>query len=287
MSDTKPLSMSWTALRIHEECRHKGMLKRSGVRSPMQDVRNYFHGTVADKIVREWLEDPERQLGTMQARVAPMFDSEAEKLANSDQGYVRWKNLADKATMQAKVEQLVVTIEPWLVTNVLPHEFEPEVRFRFPISMPGLRGEDVVVMLVGGIDILVRTAEGDWHVWDLKATANPDYWRSSKGQLVFYGLALQMGFAPHKVPTKVGLVQPLVPEFEKVLELTDEDYSLMWSRMVRMLHDIQRGDFAYREGVISGCNWCEVRSACSRFKPVKAFVREPRETEDDGFSEYD
>jgi hypothetical protein len=245
---------------------------RSGIRSPMQNVRNYFHGTVADKIVREWLEDPERQPGTMVGRVAEMFDSEAERLANSDQGYVRWKSLSDRAEMQAKVERLLRDIEPWLVENILPHEFEPEVRFRFPISMPGLHG-DVVVIMVGGIDMLVRTAEGDWHVWDLKATNNPSYWRASKGQLVFYGLAVQMGFPPHKVPTKTGLVQPLVPDaFEKVLELTDEDYSMMWSRMVKMLHDIQRGDFDYKDDT-TGCDWCEVRRACTRFNPVNAFSR--------------
>lgn len=267
--------MSWTALRVHEECRYKGKRLREGKRSPMQDVRNFFHGTVADRIIRAWLEDPERQPGTMAAQVEPMFDSEAERLANSDQGYVRWKSNKDRAQMMDKVVRLVTLIEPWLVTNVLPYEFEPEVRFRFPISMPGLHG-DVVVIMTGGIDILVRTPEGEWHVWDVKATNNPDYWRSTKGQLVFYGLAVQMGFPPNRVPTKTGLVQPLVDgAFEKVLTLTDEDYSMMWSRMVRMLHDIQRGDFDYKEGT-SGCDWCEVRPGCSRFNPVKAFVRKPR-----------
>ena len=206
----KPLIMSWTALRIHEECRHKGMLQRKGVRAPMQDNRNFFHGTVADRIVRRWLEDPDRQPGTMVDEVEPTFERETETLAQRDQGYVRWKSRTDRADAMAKVKDLVVRIEPWLETNVLPHEFEPEVRFRFPIAMEGIHGP-VQVLLVGGIDILVRTADGDWHLWDLKATTNPDYWKSTLGQLVFYALAVQMGFEPHKVPEVAGIVAPMSP----------------------------------------------------------------------------
>lgn len=275
MSDEKPLIISWTALRIHEECRHKGMLQRSGVRAPMQDNRNFFHGTVADRIVRRWLEDPERQPGTMAAQVEATFEAETAVLAERDQGYVRWKNRTDRADAMAKVQDLVVKIEPWLEVHILPYEFEPEVRFRFPIAMEGIHGP-VQVLMVGGIDLLKRDEHGDWHVWDLKATANPDYWKSTLGQLVFYCLAVQMGFEPHKLPTVAGIVQPLVSgAFEKRFEFTDDDYGIMWSRMTKMLHDIQRKKFEYKDGT-SGCNWCEVRHACSRFNPVKAFNRPPR-----------
>jgi hypothetical protein len=74
--------VSWSALRTHAECAAKSYLKSEGHKSPVTDIRGYFHGNVTDICQRRWLEQDPPEPGWMSAQVDAIFD-EAEKGARA------------------------------------------------------------------------------------------------------------------------------------------------------------------------------------------------------------
>ncbi|MFA7264767.1 MAG: PD-(D/E)XK nuclease family protein [Candidatus Nanopelagicales bacterium] len=273
----KPIKISWSALQAHTACKQRAFLFREKKKNPVTNIRPFFHGTVADRVMRRWLEADQQVPGEMATWVDFMIDHEIEEAKRTSDGVVNWKSDTDRAEMAEWVRQLVTRLEPFLLKEVIPYEYEPEARFRVPLRIPDLNGETAQIMLVGGMDILVRESKLPpvWAAYDLKATANPDYLRKTLGQGVFYSLA---HYAREGVPLRTfAFVQPMV-ETNPIayVDITDADLSSMMARIVAMAHDIWRGDTEPNKDD-KACSWCPVRHACAKYRPTSTGVFRPKQ----------
>lgn len=274
------LSLSWSALRSHDECKQKAHLTRMRRRSPTQDIRGYFHGTVVDRVMRDWLCDPQRSAGAMVGMVEQIADREEKAAIEAGDGIVRWKGVNDKKQMLGFCRELVVRLEPILEELVVPHEYEPAKRFKVPMTIPYLDGTPIQVSLVGEIDVLVRDGQPRWHVWDLKATKDDNYWRKTVMQLVFYDIAVAEMFGTGSTDS-VGLIQPMCKQPVMRFQVTQDQRTELMGRVIRMAHDIFRKDFEPKKDS-AGCTYCSVRHACTKFNPVpkRLTLRELERVED-------
>jgi hypothetical protein len=260
---TEPISISWSALRTHTECKQKSHLMRGHKRSPAKDIRSYFHGVVVDRIMRAWLNNPNRAPGAMAAQVDTTIAESIDTARTGGDGIVRWRNADDRAHLRRFCTDLVTRLEPILTDLVLPHPFEAAKRFKAPVRMPYLDGTPTTINLIGEMDLLVR--EPGYVVWDLKGTADNTYWRKVLGQLIFYDLAV---LALHGEPTvRCGLIQPMCDEPVLTFDITPELRRQMWGRIAGMATDIWRADTSCKDGT-TGCNYCEVNHACPRYRPT-------------------
>ncbi len=260
----KTLRLSWSALRVHDECRQKARLIREGKRSPAKDLRNYYAGMVVDSVMQQWLADPNRAPGQMPAMVDHQIGKGIDDARATGDGVVRWRGPDDRAEVLRFCTELVAKLEPILDVYVLPYRFHAPFRFEVPVTVPYLDGTPTLVNLVGEMDLLVHEPSRRWSVWDLKGTADTQYWRRVLGQLVFYDLAV-LGLY-HDRTERTGLIQPMCPDPVLVFTVTDDMRRELWARIHRMAHAIWAEDFACKS-TTSGCNWCEVRHACARYAP--------------------
>ena len=256
-----PLTLSWSQLRTAEECRQKLYLIRRGHRSARQNLRNYYHGMVVDRVMRDWLADPQRQPGQMAAAVPAAIAAGEKEAIDTGDGVVRWKHAGDKAEMQQFCTELVVRLEPILAEHILPYKFFSPFRFKVPVKLPYLDGTPTMVYLIGEMDLLVQRPDG-YAVWDLKGTKDDQYYRKVLGQLFFYDLAL---YAMHGTPaTEVGLIQPMCTQQVMPATVTDDNRRDIWTRILRLATTIWSHDATCKEGT-GGCQWCEVNHACARY----------------------
>lgn len=263
-TDHKYVTISWSSLRVHEQCKQKAMLVRSGRKNPAQDIRVFFHGTVVDRVMRQWLEnDP--QPGQMPDMVQSILDAEERKAVEEGDGVVRWKSATDKATTAQWCRELVTRLEPILYQQVIPFEYQPARRFKVPVQVPWLDGSMTWINLAGETDLLVRGPEGKFRIWDLKGTNDDSYWRKTFGQLIFYDVALDAEFGVNAEFT--GLIQPMCKEQVLRFDFTDAHRDEIWARIMRMAADIWSRDSAPKEDH-KGCGYCQVRHACAKFAPV-------------------
>jgi hypothetical protein len=257
---TRPLTISWSALRIHEECRQKALLMREGKRNPVKDLRNYYPGMVVDRVMQEWLRDP--RPGAMRTMVDDAITAGAVQARETGDGVVRWRNPDDRDHVHTFCLDLVTRLEPILTEHILPHTFHAPYRFKVPVVIPDPAGAPATVHLIGEMDLLVQ--DHGWVVWDLKGTADDQYWRRVLGQLVFYDLAV---FGIYGQRSRyAGFIQPMCPQPVIGLTVTDDMRRQLWSRICTMAHHIWTGDTACKQGT-SGCVRCEVRHACPRYAP--------------------
>jgi len=240
----------------------RGKLIKAGKKNPMQDIRGYFPGTVVDRAMRHWLDDPDHPAGGMVASVDQIMDAEEQAAKDSGDGVVRWRNSSDRLEVAQFCRELVIRLEPILADLVLPHDYQPAMRFRTPVSIPYLDGTLTTVHLVGEMDILVRTEQGAWGIWDLKGTKDNNYWRKTIAQLTFYDVATNALFGQHS--SRAGLIQPMCAERVKEVLITDEDRRVLMSRVVRMAHNIWREDYTLAADP-AGCFYCPVKHACPKF----------------------
>lgn len=260
------IRISWTGLQTHELCKQKGYLSRTGKKATLTDQRVFFPGTITDLVVRNWLrDDPRRNLGAMPSMVRTVMAEEEARVAESG-GQVRWKNLDDRAQVEADCIEGVTKIEPALMKFVVPFEYEVDKRFEATLKVPNLSGELESITLVGAMDILVSDRHGRWWVWDVKQTRNDDYWRKTKGQLVFYDLAVQLLFGQPTVRT--GLLQPLCKKPVLPFEITDGERAEIRQRVIGMAQDMWSSNYPTAE-TTAPCGFCNVRHACPRFKPIR------------------
>jgi hypothetical protein len=267
----EPLRISWSSLKTWETCHQKAFLQRSGKRASLEDQRNYFPGTVVDRISRDWLQnEPEKNLGRMPDMVREYIDREEKKIIESG-GLLRWRDKADKATVTATCIEAATKLEGELVHKLLPYEYQADMRFRVPLSIPDGRGGFGTIILNGAMDFIVHRPEDDtWQIYDLKVTRDANYWRKTLGQLIFYDLVnLSMN---QKKTTLTGLMQPLVKQEFFPHEVTDEERSGMLQRIVRMANGIWSGDNAPRSDNAE-CGFCNVKHACSKFSPQGSIGR--------------
>lgn len=262
--NVEPLQLSWSALRRHDECRMKAKLYRQGVKSASSNIRGYFHGTVCDRVMRDWLNDP--QPGQMPDMVTAYVDKCLQEAVETGDGIVRWKHANDKTEMTKWCRELVTRLEPILQRYVLPFEYEQAKRFKVPLEIPNLVGEPTTVLLVGEIDLLCRDNKARWGLWDLKATEDDGYWRKTVAQLTFYDLCVEAMFDN---PTYIaGLIQPMCKQPVLPVKITEIERAELLARVVTMAHTIWKEDFALAEKTAI-CNYCEVRHACPKFNPVR------------------
>ncbi len=273
------LRISWSQLQAFELCAQKAKLLRQRRRSSVADVRSFFHGQVADRVMRSWLSEPDPQPGAMPDMVEPMIERCLAERAEEGEGVVRWRSGTDRSEMAGYCRELLRRLEPYLVRDVLPFNYEPEHRFRVPLRIPYLDGSPAEVELIGGIDVLVQHParavgyDPTWAVYDLKATDNPDYIRKTLGQGIFYDIAVLAAFG--RSPIEVGFWQPMVVEQPYVsAQVSDNDRRSMLARVVSVAHGRWRGEEEPRSDA-EHCSYCPVKAACRKFSPTEASVFAP------------
>ncbi len=262
MTEARPLRISWSRLRSHAECPAKGQLIADGHKSRVADVRMYFHGTVVDSCMRQWLSQESPEKGWMLAQVDGILDAEEEKSKASGDGVVRWKNADDKQEMRQFCRDLVVRLEAILTERCLPYEWQPASRFVTEITVPYLDGSPRVIQLSGETDLTIRTPQGIG-VYDLKATRDANYWRKVTGQLLFYEIAMRV--MTGSWPVVSALVQPMCEQQVMEFRFTDEDRRVMMTRIAATATDIWKGNTGPKASS-EGCQYCPVRHACPKYK---------------------
>lgn len=259
------LRVSWSSLRTHMECRQKGYLTRTGRKATLQDKRNFLPGNVVDRVVRNWLnDDPEHNLGAMPGMVADMLDVQRKEMAEEG-GVIRSKQIGDTQQIIDDCVEAVTRIEPALLKYVVPYDYQPDFKFQAPLSVQKYDGTMETVYLIGYMDILVHDDRDRWWVWDVKMTADDQYWRKTVGQLSFYDLAVELLFG--KPTVRTGLLQPMCTRRVFPYEVNPQRRVELMQSVMTMANDIWRDD---RTPISSSepCWNCEVKHACTKFQPV-------------------
>lgn len=257
MSDTR-IKISWSSLQRWELCHQKNFLIRTGHSAPGKDVRNFLAGTVVDMVQKEWLDNP---VGKMVHLVDDQFDKAIAQAEAKDT--IKWRTKNDKAQIRKACIGAASLLQPILELRVLPYDYEPGKRFYETVKLKRADGEVHEIVLRGEFDLLVRDDKGRFIVWDLKTTADNDYWKKSLGQLVFYDLVILNMFG--QPPKMCGFIQPICDEQVKVFNFTNEDRSQMWARISAMAEGEWAENHAPKKDN-AGCSWCEVQHACSKFQ---------------------
>lgn len=247
------------------ECHQKSFLQRTGKRPTLENLRNFFPGTVTDRVVRDWLSNnPEEHLGEMPGMVLETIIRE-QKLIEESGKRVKWKDDSDRDQVIRECQEAVREIEPYLVKYVLPYDYDVDFKFSAPLkAQHPVTGEPEDIVLIGYMDIIVRRDDGSWYVFDVKHTKDEYYWKKTVGQLMFYDLAVDIMF---ESPTSgVGLMQPLCKEKLKPFTLTEEDRTYLLKQVLDMANDIWLNETTPSPS--PACSICSVKHACSVFKPV-------------------
>lgn len=257
------LSISWSSLRNHEECHQRSYLLQQKKKNPATNIRLFFPGTVVDRVMRDWLNSDNPLPGEMTEMVDAIMIREEQTAKDTGDGIVRWRNAADKEWVRTFCKTLVERLEPILVAEVLPYDYQAAYRFKVPVTIPGIYGKPQEVNLIGEMDLLVNQGNDRWAVWDLKATQDDSYWRKTIAQLTFYNLGVFGSYGIY--PERGGLIQPMCKQ--QVLEtvITDTERLEIMSRIIQMAHSIWRKDFSLAEAS-SVCAMCSVKHACPKTK---------------------
>lgn len=231
----------------------------------LRDIRVFFPGTVVDRAMRAWLTDDDRKPGGMVECVEAVLDREEKTALETSDGIVRWRHADDRAQIIETCGRLLTNLEPLLDKLVLPFEFEPAHNFRVNVGLPAPDGSNAVVTLVGEMDLLVRYQPEQWGIYDLKFTANKDYWRKTIQQLTFYSIARRAMFGGETVIA--ALLQPLIDPPYVAAKADVDSEAQLFARLIRYAHSLWLGDFPYVEST-NECYSCSVQDACPRFRPV-------------------
>jgi hypothetical protein len=222
--------------------------------------------------MRAWLEHPDPLSVDMHALAGetmrritnPKTD---EEKASSDVRPVKWRGnpREDKGSVLRTVLDCLDGLKPILIEHVLPHEYQPELKFDTVIRVPYLDGQPAYVKLIGGLDIVTRHADGSFHNYDLKTTSNDQYVRSTLGQAIFYDIAFGHYIGDREQPESFAFLFPLLKKQFVPVKVTDDERRAMVQRIVRMAHGIWRGEWEPKKDD-AGCNQCDVRHACEKFR---------------------
>lgn len=259
---SKPLRLSWSRIRDHEECKQRGFLKSTGHRSPVADVRNYFGGNVVDRCMRNWLESDDPRPGGMAEMVHQQMEDSEKEAVDAKEGVIRWRNASDRSTLETWCVELVNRLEPILYKYAVPFDYQPARRFEVPITIPHPEGYPERMFLIGEMDLLIRDNDKRWFIYDLKGTNNESYWRKVVGQLLFYEIAVKLEYG--EWPAASGLIQPMCKEQVLPFVFSEENRRDMFYRITKAATDIWRRDSSPKADN-AGCNRCEVQHACVKF----------------------
>lgn len=260
------LYLSWSGLRTHETCKQRGYLATQKKRANLSDQRNFFPGTVTDRVVRDWLmDDPYNNKGLMPEMVESIVNRETMSIKESG-GKMVWRDSKDRDDVIQQCVEAVTKIEPDLERYVLPFEYQADFGFKVPVMMPHVDGTMEKVILLGYMDVLTRNPDnGRYSVYDVKHTKDNYYWKKTVGQLTFYDLSVQLLFGE---PTEnVGLLQPLCKQTMLPYPATQDERMQIMSRLVRFANDKWRGIHPVRADN-KECGFCDYKHACPKFAPV-------------------
>lgn len=260
MSDKdERFKVSWSSLQRWELCKQKDYLVRQHLATGGTNVRNFLAGTTVDMIQKAWLDNP---VGPMVGMVDEYFEKAIAQAEEKDT--LKWRSKNDKHNIYKNCVLATEQLQPILEARVLPYEYEPAKRFYEPVQIKRLDGQVDEIILRGEFDLLVRDPQDDrFIVWDLKTTADNDYWKKSLGQLVFYDLVIFSMFG--QPPKKTGFIQPLCNEQVKEFTFDNAIRAEMWGRINSMLQAEWAGDHTPKKDNV-GCSFCEVAHACSKFQ---------------------
>lgn len=265
------LAISWSSLRSYEECNHRHLRRSQGKATSAIDGRIFLPGTVADRVMREWLETPDPRPGEMVHMVEGMMERFCNPQNEDDRNtarVIRWRGdpVTDRQIVTNFVRRVVRDVEPFLVQHVVPHFYQPELRFRTTVGIPFLDGRLTAVDLVGGIDIVVQNKDTeDFSLYDLKATENDDYVRTVLGQGVFYDIGFGNWWGDQSQPKEFAFLTPACKEKVVYARITDEERRHMMTRIINMAHGIWRKEWDPTEAD-GPCYNCDVKHACDKWK---------------------
>jgi hypothetical protein len=272
-TEERAIRVSWSLMRVNFECKQKRHLKLTVKKPSNMDIRNFFPGTVVDICMRRWLELDDPPAGGMRAMLDEVLEFAEVNARETGDGIVQWRDLGDKAKVRAQCFELLGRLEPILRRYALAVDYSPAVRFREPFILPYLDGSPQQIWLVGEMDLFTRTQPvPDLRIWDLKNTANKDYWRKTVGQLLFYDLAVWVRHKQHAV--ECGLIQPMCPEQVLSFKFTEQNYNEMLMHLAAFCRDVWLRDVTPKAGT-EGCSYCEMRSACVRYAGDRGRVAWP------------
>lgn len=250
--------LSWSSLRSWRECKQRVKLQRAGKRSKVEDARGYLPGTISDRVVRDWLQNPDRKPGEM----VSMIPGQLEKSV-SEASRVKWKSEDDKQRVIQDCIEAVTTVEPQLMKYVVPFEHEEDFSFSVPMLAASAGGGDPIpVTLNGFMDILVKAGGDKYFIFDLKQTRNNDYWKKTAGQMVFYALAVELQYGVQ--PLGAALLQPLAKPTVKPIEVGTEAMQALAADITQMANDIVNDDMPVRKDT-KECTFCNVKMSCPKF----------------------
>lgn len=261
----KLLTVSWSRLKTWEHCKQKAWLQSQGFRGPSNNIRVFFRGTVTDRILRDWIQDPDRDAWKMSDRVDEFIELCERENLEQGTGIVRWKSGTDKVESSIWCQRLLDNTEPILRDLVIPYfpDVHADKHLKADITIPDLEGNPKKIRLLGILDILVD-APNMLAIHDLKATENENYYKQTIMQLVFYWIMVKANLG--RVPDRTSLIQPMCKEKIKTIVVEDQHVLNLMNKIVTYAHAEWRSDRSPKESD-SGCmNWCEVRHACEKFK---------------------
>jgi hypothetical protein len=213
---------------------------------------------VVDSIMRAWLDNPLIRHGDIDALVTTAMGSmEIDERGNGNK--VKWRDAEDRNEVKKFCVELVKRLEPILEEHVLPYSYEHGKWFKIPMNLE-YQGGTRPILLTGEMDLIVDN--NGPVVWDLKGTADDQYWRKVIAQLTFYDLAVW--FSGGTKTRFVGLIQPMCKERVLAFEVTDAARADLMNRIQRYAHDVWAGERQCTTDT-SKCHWCDVKHACSRF----------------------
>jgi CRISPR/Cas system-associated exonuclease Cas4 (RecB family) len=259
------IRLSWSQLRNAEECKQKRFLTTTGARRETRDQRLFLPGNVTDRVVRNWLKnDPANHKGEMPDMVNEMIDAVRQEILDKGERIAWKRDIEDREKIRKECIEAVTNIEPALLRYVVPFKYQADFRFDAPLVLPGPNGPERI-FLIGYMDIHVEDDKGRYWVFDVKHTKDDQYWRKTVGQLTFYDTANLLLFG--KKTTRTGLFQPLCKRPIFPYEVTDDKRLEMYQRIVGVANDVWNGDNSPRKDN-KYCNFCDVRTACEKWKPV-------------------
>lgn len=186
--------VSWTALRGATEKR------RHTYGNGLGRIKTFFPGNVADGVMRTWLRDPSVAMVCLVADEMSRREADLEEIGTP----IKWKSAVERLKVADTCERLATRLEPILTERVLPYRYDCGLRFRTDV-LP-VPDTDYRFTMVGEADLVVYR-DSEFQVFDLKATTNESYWRSTAGQLVFYAISLSM--SQGLTPVGAAIIQPL------------------------------------------------------------------------------
>lgn len=238
----------------------RAALQRDGKRSKVSNVRHFFHGTVVDHVMRMWLDDPLLRHHDTVGLVTVAMD-EMEGVEKDKGNFVRWRSASDRDEVRAFCAELITRLEPLLEEHVLPYPYEHGHWFKVPMKIQDQHGNPRDILLTGEMDLLVQQPQGAV-VWDLKGTADDQYYRKVVAQLTFYDLAVYASTG--KKTHFCGLIQPMCTERTLAWQITDIARRNLLGRVIRYAHDAWSNIRECTKDTAT-CYWCDVRHACPRY----------------------